>query len=202
MGILDNLKGLFSKQQKLEDLEVEDLRRARIELEREQEKVLRHIDGIEAQKADVDAKGRAERSVRKQKLLAQQILDLETKAKHYDRTLALFSKQQRIVDGLMFLKENKQLLAGTTLGKRISEMNIPELQSYVGEATVDGTVQLEKLQELLGVFELEEELRKPDEEDKQLAGIVARWQQEQESQAAVPGLEEPASDMEAAENER
>jgi len=107
MSILENLRGLFSRQETLEDLDIDELRKARVQLEREQARVLRQIDDIEKQKAGLDAQGRKERSVRRQKLLAQQMLGLESQAKHHDRNLAFFSKQMRIVDGFIFLKENQ-----------------------------------------------------------------------------------------------
>jgi capsid protein len=201
MSILDNVKGFFSKRQKLEDLDTNELRKARVQLEREQARVLRQIDDIEAQKADLDAKGRAERSVRKQKLLAQQILGLESQAKHYDRNLAFFSKQLRVVDGFIFLKENQRVLSTTPLGKVLAEMDTAELQAYVDQATVDGSFQLDKLNQLLGVFEEDEELFKTDEEDEKIADIISGWQADQESEVAFPELDDSLSDLEEAEGE-
>jgi hypothetical protein len=201
MGILDNVKGFFSRKQKLDDLDINELRKARVQLEREQARVLRQIDDIEAQKAALDAKGRAERSVRKQKLLAQQILGLEGQAKHYDRNLAFFSKQLRVVDGFVFLKENQRVLSNTPLGQILSQMDTAELQAYVDQATVDGSFQLDKLNQLLGVFEEDEELFKGDEEDEKIGDIIAGWQDEQESEAAFPDLEDALPDMEEAESE-
>lgn len=201
MSILDNVRGLFSKRQKLGDLKLDELRKARVQLEREQARVLRQIDDIEEQKATLDASGRSERSVRKQKLLAQQMLQLEAQAKHHDRNLALFSKQLRIVDGFVFLKENQRMWANTPLGTVLSNMDAAELQAYVDEATIDGSFQLDKLNQLLGVFEEEEALFKSDEEDERIADIVAGWQQEQEAESGMPGLDESLLDLEEAEGE-
>ena len=201
MSILDNVRGLFSKRQKLGDLKLDELRKARVQLEREQARVLRQIDDIEEQKATLDASGRSERSVRKQKLLAQQMLQLEAQAKHHDRNLALFSKQLRIVDGFVFLKENQRMWANTPLGTVLSNMDAAELQAYVDEATIDGSFQLDKLNQLLGVFEEEEALFKSDEEDERIADIVASWQQEQEAESGMPGLDESLLDLEEAEGE-
>lgn len=201
MSILDNVKGLFSKRQTLADLDLDELRKARVQLEREQSRVLRQIDDIEEQKATLDARGRAERSVRKQKLLAQQMLQLEAQAKHHDRNLALFSKQLRIVDGFVFLKENQRMWANTPLGSVLSSMDAADLQAYVDEATIDGSFQLDKLNQLLGVFEEEEALFKPDEEDERIADIVSGWQQEQEAEATMPELGDSLLDLEEAEGE-
>lgn len=202
MSILDNVKGLFSKKQTLAGLQLDELRKARVQLEREQSRVLRQIDDIEEQKSTLDAKGRAERSVRKQKLLAQQMLQLEAQAKHHDRNLALFSKQLRIVDGFIFLKENQRMLANTPLGAILNSMDAAELQAYVDQATIDGSFQLDKLNQLLGVFEEEEALFKSDEEDERVASIVAGWQGDQEAESSMPGLDDSLLDLEEAEGER
>jgi len=201
MSILENLRGLFSRQETLEDLDIDELRKARVQLEREQARVLRQIDDIEKQKAGLDAQGRKERSVRRQKLLAQQMLGLESQAKHHDRNLAFFSKQMRIVDGFIFLKENHRVLSNTPLGKIINQMNTSELQAYVDQASSEGTIQLDKLNQLLGVFEEDEELFKPDEEDAKIADIVSGWQQAQESEATMPALDDSLLDLEEAEGE-
>ena len=203
MGILENLKGIFSKRETLEDLDVDELRKARVQLEREQARVLRQIDDIEQQKATLDAQGRKERSVRRQKLLAQQMLGLESQAKHHDRNLAFFSKQMRIVDGFIFLKENQRVLADTPLGQIINQMSTAELQAYVDQASSEGTVQLDKLNRLLGVFEEDEELFKGDEEDAKIDDIVSRWQEEQDEQdkARMPALDDSVPDLEEAEGE-
>lgn len=202
MSILDNVRGLFSKKQTLAGLQLDELRKARVQLEREQSRVLRQIDDIEEQKSTLDTKGRAERSVRKQKLLAQQMLQLEAQAKHHDRNLALFSKQLRIVDGFIFLKENQRMLANTPLGAILNSMDAAELQAYVDQATIDGSFQLDKLNQLLGVFEEEEALFKSDEEDERVASIVAGWQGDQEAESSMPGLDDSLLDLEEAEGER
>lgn len=203
MSIVDNVRAMFAKKQKLADLSTDELRKARAQLERERDRVLRQIDEIEKQKAGLDAQGRAERQVRKQKIFAQQILQLESQAKHHDQNLALFSKQMRIVDGFLFLKENSRLLASTPLGSIIGKMDTAELQAYVDQATIDGSLNQDKLNQLLGVFEEEEELFKADEEDDRIANIVAGWQQDQESEApAPPELEGTLPSFEAPENER
>lgn len=201
MNILDNLKGIFSKQKGLGDLGMDELLKARVQLEREQERVLRKIDEIERQKAALDSQGRAERSVRKQKLLAEQILQLEARAKQYDRNLGFFSKQLRITDGLVFLKENERVLSNTPLGDIIGRMNMAELQEYVDKATLSGSFQLDKMDQLLGVFEESEDLLRPDKDDQRVSSIVAGWQQEQESEDLFPELDESLLEPEEEEGE-
>ena len=157
MGIFKNVRGLFSKRQKLSDLDVDELRKARVQLEREQARVLRQIDEIEDQKAALDTEGRAERSARKQKLLAQQILQLEAQAKHHDRNLSYFSKQLRIVDGFIFLKENQRAISNTPLGSIISQMDTAELQAYVEKLEEEADDDIERTDRL--VEEIEDFLR-------------------------------------------
>jgi len=80
-------------------------------------------------------------------------------------------------------------------------MNTSELQAYVDQASSEGTIQLDKLNQLLGVFEEDEELFKPDEEDAKIADIVSGWQQAQESEATMPALDDSLLDLEEAEGE-
>jgi hypothetical protein len=202
MAILDAFKGFFTRKEKLADLNMDELRKARAQLEFEQDRILSQIDEIEKQKAKLDADGRSERQARKQRILAQQMLQLEAQAKHHDRTLAILAKQARVVSGFIFLKENARVLASTPLGDIISGMDTAELQAYVDSATIDGSLQLDKLEQLLGVLDEGEQGQKPSEEDRDVSGIVARWQQEQESEASMPDLEPSASEKEAPEDER
>lgn len=201
MNVLSNVRGIVSRRKKLGDLKVDELQTARIQLEREQSRVLRQIDEIEAQKADLDNKGRAERSARKQQLLAQQILQLEAQAKHHDRNLTVFSRQLRIIDGFIFLKENQRALANTPLWNMISKMDTAELQAYMDQATIDGSFQLEKLNQLLGVFDEDEALFKSEEEDPRMRDIMSTWQKDQESGLVVPDLEDSLFDREEDERE-
>ena len=82
-----------------------------------------------------------------------------------------------------------------------TQMDTGELQAYVDQATIDGSFQLDKLNQLLGVFEEGDELLKPDEDDEKLSSIIAGWQQDQESEAMLPELDDSLLDLEGAESE-
>ena len=93
------------------------------------------------------------------------------------------------------------MLSSTPLGSILSGMDTAELRDYVDQATIEGSLHLDKLNQLLGVFEEDEELFKLYEEDERIASIVTGWQQEQESEALLPELDESLLDLEEAEGE-
>ena len=152
--MLDALKGWFGdRKQTLEDLSLDEMRKEKIRLDQEEKKLMLRLDQIEADKKKVFLMGREEPSERKKMVLARKFKELDVQAKSMERNLQYFSKQLRIINGFMNLKENRRILQESGLTAIISNMDLQELQIYVDQASIDGTFQLEKLQEVLGTLE-------------------------------------------------
>jgi hypothetical protein len=189
MAGLDLWKGILSRRRTLADQSENELRGARLQMEAEQGRIMRQIDEIEKQKAALDAQGRAEPSARKQALLAQRLLQLEAEAKRMEHSLSLVSKQVRIVGGLCFLKQNSRALSGTPLGALLGRMSAAELQTYVDTASVDGSLDLDKLNQVLGIVDGGDKLQQDEEAGRAVSDVVSRWQQEQEEAVSPPPAE-------------
>ena len=152
--MLDAFKGWFGdRKQTLEDLSLDEMRKEKIRLDQEEKKLMLRLDQIEADKKKVFLMGREEPSERKKMVLARKFKELDVQAKSMERNLQYFSKQLRIINGFMNLKENRRILQESGLTAIISNMDLQELQIYVDQASIDGTFQLEKLQEVLGTLE-------------------------------------------------
>jgi len=152
--MLDAFKGWFGdRKQTLEDLSLDEMRKEKIRLDQEEKKLMLRLDQIEADKKKVFLMGREEASERKKMVLARKFKELDVQAKSMERNLQYFSKQLRIINGFMNLKENRRILQESGLTAIISNMDLQELQIYVDQASIDGTFQLEKLQEVLGTLE-------------------------------------------------
>ena len=152
--MLDAFKGWFGdRKQTLEDLSLDEMRKEKIRLDQEEKKLMLRLDQIEEQKKKVFLMGREEPSERKKMVLARKFKELDVQAKSMERNLQYFSKQLRIINGFMNLKENRRILQESGLTAIISNMDLQELQIYVDQASIDGTFQLEKLQEVLGTLE-------------------------------------------------
>ncbi len=151
--MLDGLKNLFSRRQTLDDLPLDELRKEKIRLDQEEKKMMLRLDQLEEEKKKVFMQGRNEPSERKKMVLARKFKELDAQAKSMERNMQYFSKQLRIINGFMNLKENQRILKESGISSVIARMDLQELQIYVDQASIDGTFQIEKLQEVLGTLE-------------------------------------------------
>ena len=170
--MLEGIKGLFGKgRQTLDDLSTDELRKERIRLENEEKKLMKRLDDIEEEKKRTFIQGRDESSERKKMVLARKYKELDVQARNMERNMQYFSKQLRIVNGFLNLKENERILKASGLSNIISRMDLQELQIYVDEASIDGSFQFDKLQDVLTTLEEGGSLGGEIAEDKEVRDI-------------------------------
>ena len=170
--MLEGIKGLFGKgRQTLDDLSTDELRKERIRLENEEKKLMKRLDDIEEEKRRVFLQGRDESSERKKMVLARKYKELDVQARNMARNMQYFSKQLRIVNGFLNLKDNERILKASGLSNIISRMDLQELQIYVDEASIDGSFQFDKLQDVLTTLEEGGSLGGEIAEDKEVRDI-------------------------------
>jgi len=184
-----SLSQLWRRRRSIENIGLDELNLARVKLEQEQARVIRRIDELEKQKQELFARGVEETSERKRRILAGKIRELDQQARNYDRNLASYSKQIRIINGFIFLKENRKAWADTALGRILRDMDLAELQNYVDEATAGDIFQMDKFSQVLGVLEESEGLTRVTEEDKEIEGIMAAMEAAREAGTVDVGLE-------------
>lgn len=171
-GVSDVLGRLFGKKRTLDDVTLDELRYEKIRLEQEEAKLARKVEELENQKQQLFLKGKDEPSERKRRIIATQIKEQDVQARNLDRQLQFCSRQLRIINGLIQVKENQALLSKAGLSRIIGTMDIGELRKYVERASVEGAFQLDRFQEILNTLEEPERVVGVLEEEKDVEAIM------------------------------
>lgn len=189
MALLDNLFGRRKKT--IAAITLDELTMARVKLEQEQERVMRRVTELEKEKERLFQQGVSEPSKRKQLLIAQKIQELEFQAKNYDKNLAAYQKQMRVLNGLIFLKENRKSWEQTAVGQILGNMDLAELEGFVDQATANNVFQMDKFERLLGSLEEAGEFGEREELDEGVAQILAEMQRAREAGGVGLEMEKP-----------
>ena len=175
-------EGLFGKRKKtLDGISLDDLSMARVKLENEQERVMRRVSELEKDKEALFQQGVGEPSKRRQMLLAQKIQEVELQAKNYDRNLAAYSKQMRVLNGMIFLKENRKSWEDTAVGQILGDMDLSELEGFVDQATANNVFQMDKFERLLGSLEESSDISRREDLDEGVSEIMEQFQRAREA---------------------
>ncbi len=193
MAFLDNI---FGKRKKtIGAIALDDLTMAKVKLEQEQDRVMRRVADLEKEKEKLFQQGVGEASKRRQQLLAQKIQELEFQAKSYDKNLSAYQKQMRVLNGLIFLKENRQSWEETAVGQILGNMELGELEGFVDQATANNVFQMDKFERLLGSLEDSGEFAEREELDEGVSQIMAEMQRAREAGSVGAGLEQLDSSL-------
>ena len=149
MGILERIGKLFGKDKPtLKSLSVDDLRREHITAESEWNKLIEESEKIASDDTQLKEEYKAAHSAGKlpvKRTIAQKLQTLELKRKGIDTRLAYTTKMLHAVTGLLTIKENMVFFEKLGVGSLLAQMDIAELETFVLDATVEGTLQQEKL---------------------------------------------------------
>ena len=190
VGVLDSLTDLFGpgkspKQMTLEELTLDALQREKTRLELEERKLIRRVEDLEAQKRQLFEEGTREASNRKQIILARKIKELDAQVSNLDKNLQFMSRQLRVLNGFVQLKENERLLRDAGISRLITSVDLQTLQAYVDRATVDGVFHMDKFEEILSVMEESYAVAGGYEEEGDIMEIVREMQRVGESKEAT-----------------
>jgi hypothetical protein len=176
MELVENLKSFFSKKKSIDKVTIDELRREKVKLDQEERLLIQKVEDLDRKKQDLFVKGKDEPSQRQQFIIARKIKELDAQAQHVDRTLQLFSKQIRIVNGLMQVKENQKVLQKMGVTGLLNKMDLEQLQAYIESATVDGQFYMEKFTSLLKGMEEQEGVLGGVEKEADVEEIVKAMQ--------------------------
>lgn len=191
MAVTDSLKGLFNRKRSIDAITVDELRREKIRMEQEEAKLSRQVEELEKQKQQVFLKGKDEASERQMRILATKIKELDVQAANLDKTMRFISKQLRIVNGFIQIKENKRLLEQVGIANLISRIDMDTLQKYVDDASVEGAFRMDKFQKILGTVEDGESIVSAVDEDKDILEIMRAMQEAKQAEIERPeGIED------------
>jgi len=188
MAFLDGILGRRKKT--IDGISLDELNMTRVKLENEQERIMRRVSDLEKQKESLFQQGVSEPSKRRQMLLAQKIQELELQAKNYDRNLAAYSKQMRVLNGLIFLKENRRSWEDTAVGQVLGNMDLADLEGFVDQATANNVFQMDKFERLLGTLEESGDMTRGTAMDEGITEIMEQFQQAREAGSMGAALEQ------------
>ena len=120
-------------QNELRKLEIENDKIEKDEWQLKEEYKAAHATGRESLKRSV----------------AQKLQNLQMRRRGIDTRLAYTNKMYQTVTGMLIIKENMAFFEKLGVGSVISDMDLGELENYVAEATIEGTLQQEKLAAML-----------------------------------------------------
>jgi hypothetical protein len=189
MGFLGRI---FGKQNSLKKLKLEELKREQIRLTQEERKLVNKFDDLEGQKKALFDQGLKEGSEAKRRILAREYKTLDSRVKHFENNLKFFSKQIRIINGLVSVKENERIFEQMGVSKLINNMDLAELQAYVEEASTEGEFRMDKFTSILEVMEEQEKILTDHQDEKDIEEIMDTWR-DMESMGATEG--DMADDM-------
>lgn len=162
----------------LDEVSEEELRRERVRLEQQEKKFVKEIDELEAQKKSLFAEGQAAAgSVHRQRSIAQRIVGLDGQVKLTDRKLRTITKQLQAINNFLHLKQSKRELEGSGLFSIINSMDLEELDTWIESASIDGELNMDKLEDMLRRVSTSMDLAGPIEDDPDVSAIMEMFQQ-------------------------
>jgi len=184
------LRGLFGgRKRTFRDLEMDDLRRENIRLEQMEAQMVKKLDQLEDQKKLLFQQGaRPEVSAQQRVVLANKMKQADVKSKNQARNVQFVQKQLRVIGGLIQLKENESLWAGSPLLETLSGMDLANLEKIIEDATVEGSFQLDRLERILLGMEEAEGVARVATADSDVMDIAKEMEQ-----AAAMAAEDPSA---------
>lgn len=192
VNVLEGLSGIFGQEDKppeqmtLDDLDLDALMKEKTRLELEERKLIRRVEDLEAQKRELFEDGTQESSTRKQVIMARKIKELDAQVRNLDKNLQFMSRQLRVLNGFVQLKENERIMRESGISRLIAGVDLQTLQMYVDNATVDGVFHMDKFQDILSVMEESHAVSGGYEEEEDIMEIVREMQQVAESREVSP----------------
>ena len=154
MGIFDQIGKMFGGKKKptLKQLPLDDLKREQLTVQNELRKLEIENDKTEKDEYQLKEEYKAAHAAGRDSLkrsVAQKLQNLQMRRKGVDTRLAYTNKMYQTVTGMLIIKENMAFFEKLGVGSVISDMDLGELENYVAEATIEGTLQQEKLAAML-----------------------------------------------------
>lgn len=152
MRIMDVIKGKVGGRTTLEKVSIDDLRLDKIKLEQMEKRLVRRVDKAENGKESAFQLALKTDSNQRQKIYARKIKELDAEVQGVQRQLQQLSRQIRVVNGLLMVKEIAISDTSQNLTV-INQLSLSELTNYITQATASGELNQELLQELVATVE-------------------------------------------------
>lgn len=154
MGIFDSIGRLFTGRKKptLKQLSLDVLRREQITIQNELRKL--EIENEKNEREEYRLKGEykeAHESNRDalKRSIARKLQNIALRHRGLEARLGHTNKMYQTLTGMLIIKENMAFFEKLGVGSVICDMDLGELESFVTEATIEGTLRQEKLAAML-----------------------------------------------------
>lgn len=150
MGILERIGKWMNFQSRptLKSLSLDDLKREHLAVESEWNKLLEESEKTGRDEEQLKEEYKAAHVTGRLSLkrtIAQKLRTLQLKRKGIETRFAYTNKMLQAVTGLLTIKENMVFFDKLGVGSLLTRMDIGELETFVLDATVEGTLQQDKL---------------------------------------------------------
>ncbi|MCB0156595.1 MAG: hypothetical protein KDD83_00565 [Caldilineaceae bacterium] len=135
-------------QNSLEQISVDELRTARVKLERTRDRLMVDIRKLEQAKSDYFTDGAAQPDRRSKRMAAQRIKEAEEQIQQLDQQLRYCDKQLQIINRFEFLKRNQAQMVELGIDELLGKMETGDLRKYIDEVNLSGAVNVDRLNEL------------------------------------------------------
>ena len=161
-----------SKAKRLDDIKKEELDAERIVLEGNERKFEKELEDLERQKADLFKRGAKTSNDAERARLARQIQEVESDIKSHERMRMATTKQKRVINGLIMLKREQTYQRNSAIRTVINKMDMASLSQWIADRTVDGELQMNRMEELLNDFDSSDNLRSERGEEAGVSDLV------------------------------
>jgi hypothetical protein len=163
-------------QNPLNQMSVEELRSARIKLEKSRDRVVGEIHKLEQSKQDYFQEGVLQPDKRSKRMAAQRIKEAEEQIRQLDQQLLVFDKQLQIISRFEFIKRNQHQMVESGIDQLLGNMDAGELRAYIDDISVSGAVNIDRLSELSEMLGEALSAGFPEEEDPEIAELIAQME--------------------------
>ena len=174
MALFKSVKAAFGGKKSLDKIGLDELRREKIRLDREESRFIARTEQIEKQKEQLFQQVVNEASQVRETILARKIKERDEEGKAQLRLARHLGHQLRIVNGLIAIKEESRIMSKESVGL-LSKIPFDDLISYLEKATTTGDFERDRIKELLKGVEESQTLESSPlgEEDEDVQTIIA-----------------------------
>lgn len=169
----------------LDGLKEDELRAARKKLEYNRDRTLKQIRELENQKARLLEAG-AQSELRVRKDLAYQVKDTEEQIRQLDQQRDALAKQIQFISRLSFLKQNSEQVGKLVVDQLMGKVDTGVLRHYIEEISVRGAAGMDRLNELVEMFDQSWASVSGAQDDPELARIMEEM--ERMAMASLPDI--------------
>lgn len=154
MKLWTQIKTLFcgGHSMTLKNMKLEQLKREQLGLQNELHRIDMESTKNERTRSQLENDYRAAHEEKKEsskRIIARKLQSVTTLQKGIDSRATHANRMHQVVSGVIILKENMEYYETLGFGRILESMNLKELESYINESFIEGSLQQEKLVAML-----------------------------------------------------